>query len=130
MPSGKPSLSFREPGLLLRDIADAISTIEDFTAGMDSATFGEDTKTIAAVERKLLVISEAAIRLGEQAPVLCPEIPWHKIRGTGNWIRHAYERIDLDSLWRTVTDDLPPLKTSVHRALFLQPSNPDGSEHG
>lgn len=48
----------------LRDIADAVGLIEEFTVGMDFAAFREDPKTIAAVERKLLVISEAAIRLG------------------------------------------------------------------
>jgi len=34
--------------------------IEKFTAGMDLEAFREDPKTIAAVERKLQVISEAA----------------------------------------------------------------------
>jgi hypothetical protein len=45
---------------------------------------------VAAVERKLRVISEAAIRLGEQGAVLSPDQPRHKIRGTetgsGTWI--------------------------------------------
>lgn len=54
--------------------------IEDFVSGMDFDAFREDPKTIAAVERKLLVISEAAVRLGEQAVALCPNQPWHKIR--------------------------------------------------
>jgi uncharacterized protein with HEPN domain len=69
----------------------------------------------------LLVVSEAAIRLGDQAAELCPGIPWHKIRGTGNWIRHAYERIDVESLWNTVADDIPLLKSSVLQALQLPP---------
>jgi uncharacterized protein with HEPN domain len=111
-------LPFREPGLSLRDIAEAIDLIEDFVAGMDFGAFRQDPKTIAAVERKLPVISEAATRLGEQGPTLCPEIPWHKIRGTGNWLRHQYERVDLETVWRTVTDDLPPLKAAVVRALL------------
>ncbi|MBV9307576.1 MAG: DUF86 domain-containing protein [Acidobacteriaceae bacterium] len=32
----------------------------------------------------------------------CPGQPWHKIRGTGNWIRHQFERIDLEGIWNTV----------------------------
>jgi uncharacterized protein with HEPN domain len=32
------------------------------------------------VERKLLLISEAAIRLGEDAERLCPGLPWNNIR--------------------------------------------------
>ena len=91
--------------------------IEQFTIGMNFAVFREDPKTIAAVERKLLVISEAAVRLGEQGPILCPGVPWHKIRGTGNWLRHQYERVDIQTVWETVANDIQPLKAAVLRAL-------------
>jgi uncharacterized protein with HEPN domain len=91
---------------------------------MDFEAFRSDAKTVAAVERKLLVISEAAVRLGEQAPALCPEIPWHKVRGAGNWLRHQYERVDLETVWGTVKHDLPPLKAAVLRALTPAPADP------
>jgi uncharacterized protein with HEPN domain len=35
-----------------------------FVRDMDLDAFREDPKTVAAVERKLLLVSEAAIRLG------------------------------------------------------------------
>jgi uncharacterized protein with HEPN domain len=92
-------LPFRSPSTSLRDISDAIGMIEGFTLGMDFEAFRRDAKTVAAVERKLLVISEAAIRLGEQGPLLCPQIPWDKVRGTGNWLRHQYERVNLETVW-------------------------------
>ena len=84
---------------------------------MDFEAFRQDLKTIAAVERKLLVISEAAIRLKEDAAKLCPGLPWPEIRGIGNWLRHQYDRVDLETLWNTLQDDLPPLSASVRRAL-------------
>jgi uncharacterized protein with HEPN domain len=49
--------------------------IEEFTRGMDFESFREDAKTVAAVERKLLSISEAAVRLGERAPFWTVAIP-------------------------------------------------------
>jgi uncharacterized protein with HEPN domain len=115
-------LSFKNPLQSLRDIVDAITSIEEFTSAMDFAGFRSDTKTVAAVERKLLVISEAVIRLDDQGPALCPDQPWPKIRGTGNWIRHQYDRIDVEDIWRTVTDDLPSLKASADRALASPPA--------
>ena len=45
------------------DILESIRMIEEFVQQMDLATFRLDQKTQAAVERKMLVISEAAIRL-------------------------------------------------------------------
>ena len=65
-------MPFSEPSLSLADIRDAIAAIEQFTKNMNFEAFRNDPKTIAAVERKLQVISEAAVRLGPQADVLCP----------------------------------------------------------
>ena len=69
-------MPFSEAPLSLTDILDAIVAIEQFTQDMDLDSFRQDPKTIAAVERKLQVISEAAVRLGEQAEALCPGLPW------------------------------------------------------
>ena len=57
-------MPFSEASLSLTDILGAIVDIEQFTQDMDLDSFRQDPKTIAAVERKLQVISEAAVRLG------------------------------------------------------------------
>jgi uncharacterized protein with HEPN domain len=110
-------LPFRDGDESLRDIAEAIGMIEAFTSGMDFEEFRQDPKTVAAVERKLLIISEAAIRLGSAAETRCPGLPWRDMRGMGNWLRHQYERIELAIIWKTVQSDLPQLKIAVLRAL-------------
>lgn len=46
--------------------------IDQFTSGMDFEAFRSNPMVVAAVERKLQVISEAAIRLGEEAERRCP----------------------------------------------------------
>ena len=123
-------MPFREPALSLRDILDGIDMIVQFVRGMDLEAFREDPKTVAAVERKLLLVSEAAMRLGEDAERLCPGLPWHNIRGIGNWLRHQYDRVDVETVWNTVVDDLPPLRSGVLSALTPPPANPKGSALG
>lgn len=81
--------------------------------GMDFEAFRSNPMAVAAVERKLQVISEAATRLGDEAATRIPGQPWRDIRGIGNQLRHAYERIDLETVWAAVTADLPPLKAAV-----------------
>jgi uncharacterized protein with HEPN domain len=103
------------------DIIDAIAMIEQFTSRMDFEAFRSSPMAVAAVERKLQIISEAATRLGDEAEQRIPDQPWRDIRGIGNQLRHAYERIDLNTIWNAVTDDLPPLKAAVLRALNLPP---------
>ena len=110
-------MPFRDPLSSLRDIYEAIEAIERFVRGMDFSAFQADEKTNAAVERKLLVLSEAARRLGDDAEKLCPSIPWNNIRGIGNWVRHRYDRVDPSVIWQTVERDLPPLKLAVEQAL-------------
>jgi len=110
-------LPFEDFRSRLMDILDAIGSIEGFTREMDVDSYAQDERTQAAVERKLLIVSEAAIRLGDRAEILCPGVPWRDIRGIGNWLRHAYDRIDPETIWNTIQDDLPPLKTAVERAL-------------
>ena len=123
-------MPFSEPSLSLADIRDAVAAIEQFTKDMNFDAFREDPKTIAAVERKLQVISEAAVRLGERAEELCPGLPWRNFRGIGNWLRHQYDRVDIETLWNTVTGDLPPLKVAVNQALNSAPLAPPGLDVG
>jgi uncharacterized protein with HEPN domain len=103
--------------------------IVQFVRDMDLQTFREDPKTIAAVERKLLLISEAAVRLGDgdDAERLCPGLPWRNIRGLGNWLRHRYDRVDVETVWNTVIDDLPPLRSGVLRALTPPSENKEST---
>jgi uncharacterized protein with HEPN domain len=109
-------LPFRDAPSSLRDIYEAIESIERFVQGMDFSTFQADEKTNAAVERKFLILSEAR-RLGDNAERLCPNIPWANIRGIGNWLRHQYDSVDPSVIWQTVKRDLPPLKLAFGKIL-------------
>ena len=50
MPSGKLSLSFKDPAQPLRDILDSVRMIEDFTSEPAFEQFRDDPKTVAAVK--------------------------------------------------------------------------------
>ncbi|HXJ42993.1 MAG TPA: HepT-like ribonuclease domain-containing protein [Bryobacteraceae bacterium] len=110
MPSDNPAQRFD-------DILDNIERIRLFTAGMDLQSFLEDPKTYDAVERCLERICEAAKKLGTNAEDACPNIPWARIRGLGNFLRHEYDRIEGDRIWFLVERDLPLLRASVQRVI-------------
>jgi uncharacterized protein with HEPN domain len=109
--------SRHDPAASLADILENLQRIEGYVTGLDREAFGGDTLRRDAVERCLERICEAAFRLGEKAAELAPSQPWGDIRGMGNRLRHAYDRIDLDVLWNTVRDRLPSLKADVELAL-------------
>lgn len=100
---------------------DNIARIERFTAGFDEAAFAADEKAMFAVFHALLIISEAARRLGSDAEALAPEQPWQSIRAFGNVLRHQYDEVDPGATWRIVRDDLTSLKQSIDRVMSEAP---------
>ena len=53
----------RDAGLLLHDIGDACEDIAGIVAGVDFDAFAASVEKVAAIERKVFVIGEAAARL-------------------------------------------------------------------
>lgn len=101
----------------LADIIDNIERIDGYTAGMDRSGFERNGLVRDGVERCLERICEAVFRLGSRAEELMPGQPWGDIRGTGNRLRHANDRISLEVIWDTIRRDLPGLATAAREAL-------------
>jgi uncharacterized protein with HEPN domain len=102
---------------LLKDIIENIERVQRYVHGFSRTSFAGDSRTYDAVERCLERVCEAAVRLGDDAAALMPDQPWDEIRGTGNWLRHAYHRVDAALIWDTVEGDLPKLLRDVRLAL-------------
>ena len=117
--------SKHDPADCLADIPENIERIGAYMASLDRTEFARDGRTRDAVERCLERICEAVYRLGDQAEGLMPGQPWADIRGMGNRLRHAYDRMNLDVIWNTIREDLPSLAADVQAALErLRPGRP------
>lgn len=97
------------------DILTAIGYIEADIEGFSLERLRADRKTRQAVERNMEIISEASRRLPESYKAQETFIPWRRVADFGNVLRHEYDRIDLDELWRICQEDLLPLKTAMLR---------------
>lgn len=60
-----------------------------------------------------IVIGEAARHIPDDITAQHPEIPWREMRGLRNVVAHAYFTVSPAILWRTITDDLPPLSAPI-----------------
>jgi hypothetical protein len=63
---------------------------------------------------------------GEEAARLMPSQPWGDIRGMGNRLRHAYDRLSLPVIWHAIQDELPTLEADVRLALIAAQLNRQG----
>jgi uncharacterized protein with HEPN domain len=103
--------------LRLEDILENIGLIEEYTQGYSRQNFAKDRKCQDAVERCLLRISEAAKKLEGSVETMAPGQPWSAIRAVGNVLRHDYDRINPEIIWRIVSEDLKSLKKAVETSL-------------
>ncbi len=69
------------------------------------------------VVRAIEVVGEAAGKVSEATRILASEIPWASIVSMRNRLIHAYFEIDRDIVWKTVTEEMPALLSSL-RALL------------
>jgi uncharacterized protein with HEPN domain len=105
------------------DIIQAIGLIEKWVkeAGDQESALAPDTQSRSAIERQLLIISEAAIRLHKLDPELlkrlAPTIDWPGVRGVGNYIRHKYDDLDGAVIGSVVGDKLAELRSACAAAI-------------
>ncbi|MGH7924085.1 MAG: HepT-like ribonuclease domain-containing protein [Candidatus Binatus sp.] len=91
--------------------------MRSYMRGVDAQQLVANHKTQDAVERCLERICEAARKLGDALDVKYPEAEFPKLRQLGSVLRHDYDEVDTDMLWRSVTGRLDPLETACRREL-------------
>lgn len=101
----------------LQDIIDSINDIESFIRGMSFEGFKKDRKTINAVVRSIEIIGEATKRISKTLKDKHREVPWKKMTGMRDKLIHEYFGVDVEILWKTAKDDIPPLKQLVQTLL-------------
>ena len=77
---------------------------------MSLEAFENDWQRRWLVERGVEIISEASRHLTDDLKARNPEVPWQKVAGIGNVLRHKYETIAAPVMWKLVQADLPALE--------------------
>ncbi len=101
----------------LRDMLTYAETAERFVGDLDRETFSRDTEKTFAVVRALEVVGEAARHIPVDVRNAYPDVPWSKVVGMRDIVIHGYFGVDLEVIWKTVREDLPPLREAAGRML-------------
>ena len=107
----------------LRHIIDAIEKIHDYVGGMSLEAFLADSKTSDATLRNLEIIGEAARLVPEQIASRHQQVPWAEMRAMRNIVAHEYDRVNLQTIWDTIQNDLPPLVPLLQQVLEQDSEN-------
>ena len=108
----------------LRHMLDAARAALAFTGGKTRADLTADLMLQFALVRALEIIGEAAARTTEPTRVAHPEIPWRAVIGMRNRLVHGYFEVDIEIVWRTTTESLPPLIATLESLLTPPPTAP------
>lgn len=105
----------------LQDIVTAARKALDFVRGMAYGDFLADDKTVYAVVRALEIVGEATKRIPMEIRQRHPQVPWRSMAGIRDKLIHDYVSVNLEVVWNTVTEDLPPLLPMIERILDEMP---------
>jgi uncharacterized protein with HEPN domain len=97
----------------LKDMKQAIADIRLSLADKSLPALRKDRKTQAAFERFLERLSEASRHVPEAWKAEFSQIPWRQVSDLGNFIRHGYDKVDLEVLWSIYENDLDALEHVV-----------------
>lgn len=107
-------MSPRSTDQRLQDILQAIQAIEDHRLRAQAVGISPDEPLLLdAVVRQLAVIGEAASHLPADVTDRHRGIPWRGVKGMRLLLDHEYHRTDRDIVWRTVREELPPLREAI-----------------
>lgn len=107
----------RDIKLYLRDIIEAIESIEKFVEGMEFEDFKNDDKTSSAVIRKFEVIGEATKNIPDSIKGSYTTVPWREMAGMRDRLIHFYFGIKYDLVWLTIKDVIPQIKPLINEIL-------------
>lgn len=103
--------------LYIKDILEAIESIEKFVGKMKFEEFKKDDKTISAVIRKFEIIGEAVKKIPKEIIKEYPEAPWKEMAGTRDRLIHFYFGVDYNLIWKAIKERLPKVKILIQKIL-------------
>lgn len=101
----------------LQHMVDAANEALSFVADKSNAELETDRALALALVKSIEIVGEAASKVSRELRSRSPEIPWADIVSMRNRLIHSYFDVNLDIVWQTVTEELPPLVTQLEKLL-------------
>lgn len=115
----------------LEHILQAIARIQKYTEDRDEDAFLQGEMVQDAVIRNLEIIGEASRNIERHYPEFAtahPELPLAFAYEMRNALAHGYFKVDLDIVWKTIENDLSPLRAQVQALVQANQNDPKKSE--
>ncbi len=101
----------------LHHMLDAAREALSFVTDRERRDLDTDRMLVLALVKSIEIIGEAGARVSEEGRDAAPDVPWLEIVAMRNRLVHVYFDVNLDVVWVTVRQDLPPLIAALQGAL-------------
>ncbi len=108
---------YKDDEVRLRHILDAAREAVAFSEEQDRRSLEADRKLNLSLVRLLEIIGEAAKGITDDFRREHPELPWKSMMGMRDRLIHGYFDVNLDIIWKTAKNDLPPLIEKIEKIL-------------
>jgi uncharacterized protein with HEPN domain len=102
----------------LKHILDAAGKAVSFVQGKTRKDLKPDEMLALSLVRLLEIVGEAANGVSPTFRDKFPHIPWRKMTGLRNRLIHGYFDVNLDIVWDTIREDLPPLIKNLEEIIL------------
>jgi uncharacterized protein with HEPN domain len=96
-------------------MVDAAKEALFFIKGRKRSDLDTNRMLVLSLVKSIEIMGEAASKVTKESRDSHPEVPWLNIIGMRNRLIHVYFDIDLDRVWDTITDDLPPVIATLEK---------------
>jgi uncharacterized protein with HEPN domain len=93
----------------LLDIHNAAQRILLFATGLTKSNLATNEEKQSAILYQVIIVGEATKRLSNDFRNTHSDIPWKDIAGMRDVLAHQYDRVNLDTLWDVIQNDIPEL---------------------
>lgn len=101
----------------MRHMLDAAREAISFAKNKTRNDLDANRMLTLSIVKSVEIIGEAASKVTQKCRDKYKEIPWASVIAMRHRLIHVYFDIDLDRVWDTVTDDLPPLITALEKII-------------
>ena len=101
----------------LHHMPDAAREAILFAEGKTLEDLQQDRMLLLSLVKEIEIIGEAASRMSPEARAAVVGIPWPQMMAMRNRLTHGYFDWDTETIWDTVTSDLPDLVRVLEQAL-------------
>ena len=106
-----------EDAIRIRHMIEAAEACGAFIADRQRADLDSDKMLLFALVRAIEIIGEAASKLSPEARSGMPSVPWVNVIAMRHRLIHAYFDVDPTIVWKTASEEIPPLLAQLRTAL-------------